>query len=205
MLYVRLNIHVGQLQCLSSTNLSCTEGLARGLTYSIETRLLFSVNFICPGTIVGWTVAGRRGEGTRYPKLQVWREDSSRRGYYDKQDQDIQVDAQGSACELITQTCDQIFQCRLKATNRITVQRGDILGVELPTFTSSSGFELFFISVPSTQDHYIFQKQLGSSVRISERSFRHLEDQLLISLEIEQGMHALAHLLKISNTACSQF
>ena len=184
-------LYVGQLQCLSSTNLSCTEGRVRGLSDSIETRLLFSANFICPGTIVGWTVAGRRGEGMQYPQLQVWKKNSSIRGYYNKQGRNIQVDAQGSACELITQACGQIFQCRLKTTDRVAIQRGDILGVELPPLTSSSGFELFFISVPNTQDHYIFQKQLGSSVRISERSFRHLDDQLLISLEIEQGTHAL--------------
>ena len=180
-------LYVGQLQCLSSTNLSCTEGRVRGLSDSIETRLLFSANFICPGTIVGWTVAGRRGEGMQYPQLQVWRENSSRSDYYDKQGRDIQVDAEGSACELITQTCGQIFQCRLREANQVAVQRGDILGVELPPLTSSSGFELFFISIPNTQDHSIFRKQLGSSVHISERSFHHLDDQLLISLEIEQG------------------
>jgi hypothetical protein len=183
-------MHAGQLQCLSSTNLSCTEGLTRGLSDSIETRLLFSANFTCPGTMVGWTVAGRRGEGTHYPKLQIWREDSSRRDYYDKQGRDIQVDTQGSACELITQTCDQIFQCRLKATNRITVQRGDILGVELPRL-NSSGFELFFQMGIYTQNHYIFRRQLNSSVRIrsvSQKSFRHFGDQLLISLEVEQGI-----------------
>lgn len=149
------------------------------------------MKFTCSGTIVGWTVAGRqRGGGTQYPKLQVWREDSSRRDYYNKQGRDIQVDAQGSACELITQTCGQVFQCRLRSTNRVTVQSGDILGVELPPKDNSSGFDLYFISVPNTQDHYIFRRQLDSSVRIEfvfEHSFRHLEDQLLTSLEIEQG------------------
>ena len=132
-------------------------------------------------------MAGQRGEGTQYPKLQVWRENSSRNGYYDKQRRDIQVDAEGSACELITQTCGQIFQCRLREAYQVAVQRDDILGVELPPLTNSSGFKLFFISVPNTQEHSIFRKQLGESVHISERSFRHLGDQLLISLEIEQG------------------
>ena len=128
----------------------------------------------------------------QYPKLQVWRENSSHSRYYDKQGRDIQVDAEGSACELITQTCGQIFQCRLKANNRVAVQRDDILGVELPPF-NSSGFELFFISVPNTQDHYIFRRQLGSSVRIlyDQHSFPQRDDQLLISLEIVQGVHTL--------------
>lgn len=185
--------YAGQLQCLSSANLSCTGGLIKGITDTIETRLLFSVNFTCPGTIVGWTVAGRQRGGTQYPKLQVWRQDSSRRDYYNKLGRDIQVDAQGSACELITQTCGQVFQCRLRSTNRVTVQSGDILGVELPpTNINSIGFDLYFISVPNTQDHYVFRRQLDPSVRIefvSGQSFRHLGDQLLTSLEIEQGMY----------------
>ena len=184
-------IHTGQLQCLTSTALSCTGGLVKGRSNTIETRLLFSVNFTCPGTIVGWTVAGRKREGLQYPKLQVWRENSSLTDYYNKQGQDIQVDAEGSACELITQTCGQIFQCRLTAANRVSVQRGDILGVELPPMTSSSGFDLFFISAPNVQNHYVFRRQLSSSVRIESEagnSFQLHDDQLLISLEINQGM-----------------
>ncbi len=150
------------------------------------------MNFTCPGMIVGWTVAGRRGEGAQYPKLQVWRQNSSQRSYYDKQGRAIQIDAGGTACETLTKTCGQIFQCRLREAKRVSVQRGDILGVELPLMTSSSGFDLFFISVPDTQDHYIFRRQLlDSSVRIIDvpnHSFHHLGDQLLLSLEVNQGM-----------------
>ena len=119
------------------------------------------MGFTCPGVIVGWTVAGRRGGRTQYPKLQVWREDCSRRDYYNKQGQEIQVDAEGTACETITQTRDQIFQCRLRAANQVPIQRGDILGVELPPTTSSSGFELFFTTLDSNkQNHFIFRRQL---------------------------------------------
>ena len=152
------------------------------------------MRFTCPGVIVGWTVAGRRGRGTQYPKLQVWREDGSQRDLYNKQGGEIQIDAGGTACETITQTCGQIFQRRLREVNQVSVQPGDILGVELPAVTSSSGFDLFFISVPNTQDHYIFRRQLlSSSVRIIDEphhSFRHLDDRLLISLEINQGICA---------------
>ena len=178
---------------MTSTYLSCSGGLVKGRDDTIETRLLLSMRFTCPGIIVGWTVAGRRRGGTQYPKLQVWREGSSQRDLYNKQGREIQVDAEGTACETITQTCGQIFQCRLREANQVSVQSGDILGVELPPMTSSSGFELFFISVPNTQDHYIFRRQLlSSSVRIIDEphhSFHHLDDQLLISLEINQGIH----------------
>ena len=182
------NIYVGQSQCLTSTNVSCTEGSYRGRFDTIETRLLFSMNFTCHGTIVGWTVTGERVQGkTQYPELQVWRANSSRGlNYYYKPGQDIPVNPEGSACEIVTKTCGQIFQCRLRADYQVSVQPGDILGVELPNVTIS-GFHLYFISIPGTQDHYIYREQLQSSIDISSHLIRQLDDQLLISLEIEPG------------------
>ena len=44
----------------------------------------------------------KKGEGTQYPKLQVWRQNSSQVEYYHKQGQDIQVDTDGTACETLT-------------------------------------------------------------------------------------------------------
>ena len=147
------------------------------------------MNFTCHGTIVGWTVTGVKLQGaTEYPELQVWRADASQGpDYYYKPSQDIPVNPDsGSACELVTQTCDRVFQCRLREANRVSVQPGDILGVELPQ-TLNSAFHLSFASIPGTQDHYIFREQLPSSVRTSSRLIQQLDDQLLISLEIESG------------------
>ena len=181
---------VGQFQCLTSTNISCTAGSYRGRTDTIETRLLFSMNFTCHGTIVGWTVTGEKVQGkTQYPELQVWRADPSQGSdYYYKPGADIPVNPEGpvSLCEIVTQTCRQIFQCRLTAANQVSVQPGDILGVELPQ-TTNSGFHLYFISIPDTQDHYIYRQQLSSSVHTSSHLIRQMDDQLLISLEIESG------------------
>ena len=146
------------------------------------------MNFTCHGTIVGWRATGKNIENkTQYPELQVWRADPLQGSdYYYKQCQDIPVNPDGPACEIVNQTCDQVFQCRLRAANRVSVQPGDILGVELPLLTNS-GFLVYFISVPGTQDHYIYHQQLSSSVNASSRFIRQLDDQLLISLEIESG------------------
>ena len=184
--------YVGQSQCLTSTNISCTVGSFRGRTDTIETRLIFSMNFTCNGTIVGWTVTGKKVQGeTQYPELQVWRADPSQGSdYYYKPGADIPVNPEGPAspCEIVTQTCGQIFQCRLREASQVSVQPGDILGVELPEVTNS-GFYLYFISIPDTQDHYIYREQLSSSVHTSSPGpdIRQLDDQLLISLEIELG------------------
>ncbi len=146
------------------------------------------MNFTCHGTIVGWTVTGRKIESkTQYPELQVWRADPSQGlDYYYKPDQDIPVDPEGLACEIVTQACDQIFQCRLREANQVSVQPGDILGVEIPQLINS-GFLLYFISTPGTQDHFIYRQQLSSSVNTSTHYIRQFDDQLLISLEIESG------------------
>ena len=146
------------------------------------------MNFTCHGTIVGWTVAGTKLEnGTQYPEFQVWRADPSQGSdYYHKPGQDIPVNPDGPACEIATQICDQVYQCRLRAVNRVSIQPGDILGVELPQIINS-GFVLYFTSIPGTQDHYIYRQQLSSSVNTSSHLFRQLDDQLLISLEIELG------------------
>ena len=146
------------------------------------------MNFTCHGTIVGWTVTGERIQGgNQYPEFQIWRADPSRGlDYYYKPGQDIPVNPEGSVCEIVTKTCGQIFQCRLRADYQVSVQPGDVLGVEQPP-SSTSGFHLLFISIPGTQNHYIYREQLQSSVNISSRLFQLLDDQLLISLEIEPG------------------
>ena len=147
------------------------------------------MNFTCHGTIVGWTVTGERVQcKTQYPEFQIWRADPSQGSdYYYKPGQDIPVNPDGSACEIVTKTCGQIFQCTLRADYQVSVQPGDVLGVELPP-SNSSGFYLYFISIPGTQNHYIYREQLQSSVNISSRLIQQLDDQLPISLDIEPGI-----------------
>ena len=144
---------------------------------------------------MGWTVSGERVQGrTQYPELQVWRANSSQGSdYYYKPGQDIPVNPEGPACEIVTKTCGQIFQCRLRVANQVSIQPGDVLGVELPQVTVS-GFHLYFIFIPGTQDHYIYRRQLKSSVHTSSYTLRQSGDQLLISLEIEPGEQSNAKL-----------
>ena len=90
---------------MTFSRLSCTEGSKRGLGTdfnSSETRLIPAMEFNCTGTLVGWTVSGRRGSGTMYPKLQIWRRNGTDRNLYFKNGPEIQIDAHGSACETLT-------------------------------------------------------------------------------------------------------
>lgn len=133
-------------------------------------------------------MSGREGDGVLFPQLQVWRPNASQgQDFYYKPGKDIQVDAAGSRCDIVTKNCSQIFQCRLSTANHVSVEQGDILGVEIPP-TLNSGFEPFFLSLtPGMQDHYIFRQQLSSSVHISDHVIWQRDDQLLISLEVDAG------------------
>ena len=177
--------------CMAYNLLSCTEGSERGLGSDqealVETRLIPYMKFNCNGTLVGWTVSGRAQNGTEYPKLQIWR--SITDYLFQKIGQEIQIDAEGSACEEITQTCGQVFQCRLSPANQVTVVSGiDFIGVELPHL-DQQGFELYFITNRRHTYHQSVWRQeiISSSLMISSRDFPVL-DELLLSVDVLPGM-----------------
>ena len=159
-----LSIFIGS--CLTFSRLSCTQGSKRGLGFdfnSSEARLIPAMEFNCTGTLVGWTVSGRNGSGTMYPKLQIWRRNSTNRNEYFKNGPEIQIDAEGSACENITQNvnCSREFHCTLSPANYISVLSGsDIIGVELPPLYNQA-FELLFIG--SSQQQYVWRREVTTS------------------------------------------
>ena len=194
-LSVRINSHdLGS--CLTFSRLSCTEGRKRGLSVQNrpETRLIPAMEFNCTGTLVGWTVSGRRGSGTMYPKLQVWRRNSTSSSTYYKNGPEIQIDAEGSACETITQTCsdsNRTFQCKLSTANRVSVRSGsDFIGVELPPF-NNQGFELFFL-ISSQQSHFVWRHELTTSSVTSNSYDVQVYDHVFLDVEVQgQCMHGL--------------
>ena len=151
----------------------------------IETRLIPEMTFNCSGTLVEWMVSGRAGNGTMYPKLQIWRKSSRSMDLYHKIGPEIQIDAEGSACETISQTCGQVFRCQLSSAYQVSVFSGiDIIGVELPHL-DDQGFELYFTS--SMNNQYVWRQELhSSSVSIDSRAFL-VTDDLLLSVDVVPG------------------
>ena len=128
-------------------------------------------------------MSGRAGNGTMYPKLQIWRRGST--DSYHKVGPEIQIDTEGSACETISQTCGQVFRCQLSSAYQVSVISGlDIIGVELPHL-DNQGFELYFTS--SMNNQFVWRQELqSSSVLISSRDFV-VTDDLLLSVDVVPG------------------
>ena len=163
------------------------DGEIKGHQTTIETRLIPSMRFTCNGTIVGFTVAGALNDaGPDDPRIQVWREDKEQCGSYQKLDSEIVV--QRMSCSNITtrlQSINQtrIFHCALYSELHLSVQYGDILGIELPPI-SNSDFELYFTNGGPT--NYVFQRQLFSEIDTMNSSHV-VEEQPQITLDIISG------------------
>jgi hypothetical protein len=162
------------------------DGGIKGQEASVETRLIPSMRFTCNGTIVGFTVTGKNSDtGPHDPKIQVWREDKEQCGSYQKLDSEILVHQSScsSAIPLQSQNQARIFNCILKQAWRVSVQYGDILGIELPPI-SESDFDLYFTDGGPT--NYVFQQQLLSEIDTMNRSHI-VEEQPQITLDIDSG------------------
>jgi hypothetical protein len=162
------------------------DGGIKGREASVETRLIPSMRFTCNGTIVGFTITGEDSNtGNHDPKLQVWREDKEKCGSYQKLDSEILI--RGGSCSSLTPLQSQnqagMFHCTLKPARQVSVQYGDILGIELPPI-SDSDFDLYFTDGGPT--NYVFQQQLLSEIDTMNTSCV-VEEQPQITLDVISG------------------
>ena len=158
------------------------DGSKRGQITTIETRLIPSMRFTCSGTIVALIVTGRRQNGTHDPKLQIWREDKAQCGFYQKFVPDIVL--RTTSCSNITHLVpESVFYCALKQSIHVSVQFGDILGIELPP-TNDASFDLYFTDRGPV--NYVFQQQLSSTVNTITKSSV-VKEQPQITLDIISG------------------
>ena len=130
----------------------------------MTTQLFPNLRFGCNGTIVRLTVAVGVNNGQQSPKVQIWRENviHSDRLYY-KPGPDILIS--NSACEDFTLS-EGIFQCTLSESARVSVQPGDILGLEIPP-TNDDDYKVLFTTSGGSETN-VFQRQLSSTVNLSE-------------------------------------
>ena len=135
---------------------------------------------------MGFTVTGRARNGKMDPKIQIWRENKAQCGTYYKPVADIVIER--TSCNNFTTLSDpsqavKTYLCSLKTSAVVSVQPGDILGIELPP-RNDSDFELYF-TIGGTMN-YIFQQQLSSTVQLATR-VSVSEDLPQIKLDVLSG------------------
>ena len=112
---------------------------------TVVTRLIPAMNFSCNVTIVSWIITANRSRqtGTLMPKIQIWRENGSLPDVYHKVNPAIAMTSSECFASRFTRLFTRVFLCILNDTARVSVQPGDIVGLELPP-TNDSNFDIHF-------------------------------------------------------------
>lgn len=151
-------------------------------TESITTLLIPEMNFKCNVTVVGFNVAGRNFFRSPYFKIKIYRERYS--AYYQVgHDIFVNVANGGDVC-VASKTTGTLTWCILHDIFKLSVQSGDILGLELPRTNDD---EISFIRGEPV--NYIFEGQLGSAVSnlSSNGSFSQIQQLPQILFDLTSG------------------
>ena len=158
-------------QCISGfQDIVLPEGSAQGDPNNVTTRLFPELRFGCSGSIVRFTVAVVNRNGQQSPKIQLWRANNS--DVYYKIGPDIPIVDRSPTC-LRDELGGGIFRCTLNKAFQVSVQPGDILGLELPP-ENDVDFDIYFTDEGPV--NYVFEERLASTVNLSEtnRSTSHV-------------------------------
>ena len=158
------------------------EGTGRGTRSTIVTRLIPDLKFTCDGIITRYTVGGVTSNGTKEPKIQIWRESPNQCGAYFKLAKDIAADVRVCEGNAPKKLSTGVFQCTLKEMFQVQVQAGDILGLELPPSDDLDFVVRFKRGGPT---NYVFESQLSSTVILSNRNHSEVQEQPQINITVE--------------------
>ena len=132
------------------------------------TVLLPNLTFGCNGTIVRLTIAvahnyyDSKQQKQLAPKIQIWKETQN---FY-KSGPEIPIS--NSSCANLTLN-EGIVQCTLNEAARVSVQPGDILGVEIPPVAADhNGYKILFNTSSESTAHIFRQRQPSSTLNLSE-------------------------------------
>ena len=128
------------------------------MRYWTRRSLIPGMNFTCDGTITNVTVGGH---GVLQPgrrpnqriRLRIWKEGATDPGVYHRSEKTIFLEP--STCRSDEQNKRRFYVCRLMIGRQVSVEPGDILGIELPP-RNVTDFELHSVSAPG-MTNYIFR------------------------------------------------
>ena len=139
------------------------------------------MNFTCTGTVTHWKAAGVIDtEGNNNNVLSIWRERSGEPGTYDRMHRGIELGICGSGVEA-SLVMSNIYECTLPQSERVSVQPGDVVGIELPR-RNQAGFRLHFNA--GGPINYEFDGLVSPAI-LSQAQGSMVRDQPQISLTVE--------------------
>ena len=117
------------------------------------------MNFVCNGTIIGLRVAVSTDGGDQYcPVIQVWRPTADHSHYYQA---GAGIAINSAAClGGLKEEFKGVFHCDLNDNMTVSVQPGDVLGLDLPPANPS----LYFATVIDLPKAYVFQRNVSYPV-----------------------------------------
>ena len=181
--------------------------ISRDTSSNYTLRLIPDMSFTCNGTIVGFTVAGRRRDDGRSddPIIQIWRPQNTSQlsTYYTNSSDFIAIDKRVCAESSIVfqqqgsngDPRDQVWNCNLIDANRVRVQAGDVLGLLLPPRINAC-FCLSIAGVSSKgPTNYVFESRefiSHSTVNLCDATFENNQlPQIAIDFDSESGNNLL--------------
>ena len=130
----------------------------------MTTLLIPEMNFTCNASVVGFIVSGRNLGNGLYSRAQIWRKSISQNSTSFYNVGNISIHDGACVASAMQRIVGDIYWCILQDNFQVSVQPGDILGLELPAISSD---EIFFTNRGPT--NYIFRhpNQLDSSTNLS--------------------------------------
>ena len=141
------------------------------------TFIVPDMRFTCSGTVTGWRVAGEHFGGNTNSKLIILRERSIEPGTYDTVDTIELGDCAGQSVET---GMNNVYECTLNRRRRVSVQPGDIIGIETPG-QANGKFRLYFDS-SGGPTNYILDSRAPQTINLSDSNL--LIDQLVPQISL---------------------
>ena len=138
--------------------------------------LIPGMNFTCADTITRVSVGGMILSGNQKMKLKlrIWKKNATEPGIYHRSGKTIVLARNNVMCNTSNRRCT----LQLMGGKQISIEPGDILGIEIPP-SDMANFQLHSVPAPGLTNHIFRGTNLHSMVDLND-SIREIEVQPLI-------------------------
>lgn len=166
-----------------------------GYSNTTVTILIPDMSFTCNGILVGFSFSGinRLMVGEQDPIIQIWRKNISEPGInYHKIGHTIAVDISSKdvVCADRIKIASRTYWCILNDDYRLSVQPGDILGLELPP-AYDNDFDILFTRGRGPKN-YVFHQQLNSTMVNLSENYEEIQQLPQIAFSVTSGKYTIS-------------